>query len=121
MSGSPIAPAILSTSIGQLSTTTANIGFVSGSAAALNVNGGTFAVTGSSNDDLLIGRAGAPARSMSTPRAHVTLTDTIGHAVLGMAAGVTGTANVSGAGATWTDTNDNVSADFRWVDSASGC
>src|SRR5262249_44143347 len=58
MSGSPIGPAILPTSLAPLSAATVDVGSISGSAATLNVNAGTFAVTGSSGSDLLIGDAG---------------------------------------------------------------
>jgi fibronectin-binding autotransporter adhesin len=109
ISGSPINPAVLSTSLGQLSTETADIGFVSGTAATLNVNAGTFAVTGSSGEDLLIGGEGTGTLNVNAG-AQATLTSVNGHAVLGDAAGVSGTANVSGAGATWMNTNNNVNA-----------
>ena len=109
ISGSPSSPALLSTSLAQLSTETADIGFVSGTAATLNVNAGTFAVTGSSGEDLLIGGEGTGTLNVNAG-AHATLTSVNGHAVLGDAAGVNGTANVSGAGATWMNTNNNINA-----------
>ena len=104
--GAPAAtPASLTTSIQELVTTSAQLGVGAGSPGTLNVNGGTFKVVGNSADyDLIVG---GDARGTITVNSVMNLTGTQGNAVLGKLAGVTGTVNVDGNGATWTNATGN--------------
>ena len=110
MGGSVAIPAILNTSLPNLSTTTATLGFGTSSPATLNVNGGTFRVSGTSGaGDLIVGN-GSTALLDVNAGAKMTFTGAQGNAQIGKLAGVTGTVNVSGAGAAWTMSSDNDSA-----------
>jgi T5SS/PEP-CTERM-associated repeat protein len=119
MSGSTIAPAILSTSLSQLSTGTANIGFASGSTAMLNLNAGTLLITGANVEGLLVGGDGNGTLNVN-PGAHVSITGANSSAVIGNSAGVSGTATVTGAGTTWTNNNDSPAANITVGDLGSG-
>ena len=104
----PATPAILNTTIQNLVTTSATVGLGSGQAGTLNVNGGLFQVVGNSADfDLIVGGDGTGTLNVNSV---MTLTGAQGNAVLGNTAGVTGTVNVSGANARWSNAAGNTNS-----------
>ncbi len=96
--------AVLTTRLAMLSAVAATIGDVAGSNGTLNVNAGTFSVSGSdiTNIELIIGRSGAGAMNVSGG-ADVSVTK---GAALGEYTGSTGTASVSGSSSIWTNGGD---------------
>jgi T5SS/PEP-CTERM-associated repeat protein len=109
--GSMAVPSVLNTSLLSFSTQTASIGLGSNSPGTLNVNGGTFQVTGSTSDEeLIIGDNGSGSSLNVNAGAQLSLTGDEGNAVIGNSAGVNGTANVTGAGAVWTNASNDAAA-----------
>ncbi len=93
--------AVLTNRLPMFSCAAATIGDAAGSSGTLDVSAGTFNVTASdaANVELIIGRYGGGAINV-TGGAGVKVTQ---DAMLGEYAGSSGTANVSGAGSTWTN------------------
>jgi T5SS/PEP-CTERM-associated repeat protein len=111
MGAPPTTPSILNSSLQTLSTATASVGLGSGSPGTLNVNAGTFQVSGSTADyELVVGNGGSGSTMNVSSGAQINLTGALGNAVIGKNAGVTGTANVHGSGATWTNQSNDASA-----------
>jgi T5SS/PEP-CTERM-associated repeat protein len=109
--GTLASPAILNTTLQTLSTTTADIGLGSNSPATLNVNSGTFQVTGSGADyDLIVGDNGSGSMLNVSGGAQVSVSGAEGNAVLGASAGVTGTVNVSDMGSAWNNASNDAAA-----------
>ncbi len=94
--------AVLNTRLATFSGAAATIGDAAGSSGTLNVNAGTFSISGSSttDDELIVGNHGTGALNVNTGAA-VTLTGPNGDTVLGKYALSSGTATVSGSGSTW--------------------
>ena len=111
MGGAPSEPSILNTSLQTLSAGSVSIGLGSGSPGTLNVVGGAFQITGTTSDDeLIVGDGGSGSTLNVTNGADLNVTGQLGNVVLGKNAGVTGTANVSGAGSLWNQSSDDVAA-----------
>jgi T5SS/PEP-CTERM-associated repeat protein len=110
--GAPVAtPSVLNTSLRSLSTTTASIGFGSGSPATLNVNGGSFSVTGSTaGDELVVGDEGSGSVVTVSSGAQMNVNGTEGNAVIGNTTGVVGTVNVTGAASSWSNASNDSAA-----------
>ena len=119
--GPPADPAVLNTTLLNLSCTVATIGLGSGSPGTLNVNAGTFTVSGSSSDyDLIVGNDGSGSTMNVTGGAQASLTGTEGNAVVGKSAGVTGTVNVSGAGSALSNDSNDATASLDIGDFGTG-
>jgi hypothetical protein len=72
--GTAAAPSILNTLLLTLSTGTASIGLGSNSPGTMNVNGGTFQVTGSTSDyELIVGNSGSDSALNVNAGAQVSL------------------------------------------------
>ena len=94
--------AVLNTWLATFSGAAATIGDAAGSNGTLNVDAGTFSISGSTtlDDELIIGNHGTGAFNVNNGAA-VTLTGADGDTVLGKYALSSGTATVSGSGSTW--------------------
>ncbi len=107
----PSTPSILNTTLQSLATATATIGLGSGSPGTLNVIGGSTSVTGSTADyELVIGNDGSGSALKVAAGAQLNVNGTLGNAVIGKKAGVTGTATVTGASASWSNTSNDPTA-----------
>ncbi|HEY4232601.1 MAG TPA: hypothetical protein VGM76_04190, partial [Lacipirellulaceae bacterium] len=119
--GTVAAPSILNTSLLSLSSGTATIGAGSNSPGTLNVNSGTFEVTGSTAAyDLVVGDGGSNSTLNVDAGARVDLTGNLGNAVIGNNAGVIATANVTGSGAVWTNSSNDVDSPLAVGGSGNG-
>jgi T5SS/PEP-CTERM-associated repeat protein len=117
----PATPSVLSTSLHSLSTTTASIGFGSGSPGRLNVIGGTFSVTGSTaGDELIVGDAGSGSVVNVSGGAQMTVSGAEGNTVIGSGVGIVGTVNVSGAGSSWSNASNDSTAPLAIGGSGTG-
>ena len=106
--GAAANPSVLNSTLASLSTTTATIGLGSSSPGTLNVNGGSTSVTGSTADyELVVGNDGSGSFLRVATVQQLTVSGALGNAVIGKSAGVTGTANISGIGATWSNSTSD--------------
>lgn len=95
--------AVLNNLLSQFNTVYATFGVDAGSSGTLNVNGGTFNVTGMNAVwDLILGRNGAGTINVNSG-SDVTVGD---DTVLGLNAGANGAISVTGLGSTWASTGD---------------
>jgi T5SS/PEP-CTERM-associated repeat protein len=112
--GSGVPDAVLENLLSQLNTVYGTLGADAGSTGTLNVNGGTFNVTGTGATwDLIIGRNGGGTITVNNGSDVTAAGDTM----LGLNAGSTGAVTIDGAGSTWTQTGllaigDNGSGSF---------
>lgn len=107
----PATPSILNTTLQSLAAATATIGLGSGSPGTLNVNGGSTSVTGSTSDyELVIGNNGSGSVLKVAAGAQLNVNGALGNAVIGENAGVTGTATVAGANASWSNASNDSTA-----------
>jgi T5SS/PEP-CTERM-associated repeat protein len=103
-------PSVLTTTLQSLSSPKATVGLFTGNDATLNVNAGTFGVTGSLADyDLIVGDEGSGTINVSGG-AQISVSGAEGNAVLGASAGITGTVNVSDAGSVWNNASNDAAA-----------
>jgi T5SS/PEP-CTERM-associated repeat protein len=88
-----------------ISTRAVTLGEAAGAAGTLNLNGGTFNVTGSdtSLSELIVGRFGTGTLLVQNG-AKLVVNGASGDAEIGEQVGSTGTATVTGAGSSWTTT-----------------
>lgn len=101
--GTGTGNAALSTSLAQLNTTYAVLGLDTGTTGILNVNAGTFNVSGTTAfSDLLIGNSGTGTINVSGG-AHVTVAGDTDLATFGASVG---NISVTGSGSTWTSTGE---------------
>jgi T5SS/PEP-CTERM-associated repeat protein len=98
--------AVLNDSLVSLSGVAATIGDSVGSHGTLNVNGGTFTLSGSdiTNDVLIVGYQGNGTLNVTTG-ANANVNGQNATSTLGYAGGSTGTVAVSGTGSTWSSGN----------------
>jgi T5SS/PEP-CTERM-associated repeat protein len=101
---------VLTTNLLSLSAPTTSIGLFATSQGTLNVSAGSLNVTGSgSSFELAVGDNGTGTLNINTG-AQVNINADLGNAVIGNKAGVSGSVNVSGAGAVWNNTSNNSAA-----------
>ncbi len=113
-------PSSLTTTLASLSAPTASIGMFAGSQGTLNVNAGSFNVTGSgSSFELAVGDNGTGTLNVNNG-AQVNVTGTEGNAVIGNKAGVSGVVNVNGAGSIWNNNSNSLVAPFTTGGSGNG-
>src|SRR5262245_37979269 len=110
--GEPGSISVLTTTITNLATPSAFIGAFAGATQnTLNVNDGRFTIFGSSQTEfeLNVGHNSSGTVNVAAG-AEMNLTGAESNAVLGASAGISGTVNVSGIGATWNNTSDSETA-----------
>jgi T5SS/PEP-CTERM-associated repeat protein len=109
--GAAANPSVLNSTLAIFSTTTATIGLGGSSLGTLNVNGGSTSVTGSTADyELIVGNDGSGSFLRVAAGAQLNVSGALGNAVIGKSAGITGTANVTGVGAIWSNSTTDSTA-----------
>jgi T5SS/PEP-CTERM-associated repeat protein len=98
-----VSNAALENLLSQFNTVYATLGADAGSSGTLNVNGGTFSVTGTGAVwDLIIGSNGAGTIALNNGSDAAVADDTM----LGLNAGSSGSISINGSGSLWTNTGD---------------
>lgn len=112
---------VLNTSLGLLSTPRADIAFGPNAVGTLNVNSGTFSVTGSDSSgyDFVVGNSGTGTVNVANG-GRISLTGADGNLALGANGGSHGTMNVSGVGSLVNQMSSNLAAPFAVGGSGSG-
>jgi T5SS/PEP-CTERM-associated repeat protein len=110
--GDSSQPSILTSRLSSFSTPIASVGHVAGGSATLNINAGSFNVTGSGSDfQLKVGDASTGTLNINSgAQMNVTVAPVFGQlgaVAVGAGGGVFGTINVTGAGAVWNNTSDD--------------
>ena len=118
--GEGTGPSVLNSSLSLLTSPAVSIGYLAGNTAALNINGGAFNVTGSGSTYELAVGDNAPGTLSVNAGVQMNVNGAEGNAVLGASAGVSGTINITGAGAIWNNTSSSAAAPLVVGDFGSG-